>query len=58
MVGDGVCHWVSNEGKHVLASITATGPVIPDEHPTFVLGVDGRMVARTHGHGRTLRWTG
>lgn len=57
MVGDGVCHWVSNEGKQVLASVTATGPEIPPDHPTFVLGIDGRMVARTHGHGRTLTWT-
>ncbi|MGN0064576.1 MAG: DUF2332 domain-containing protein [Nocardioides sp.] len=57
MVGDGVCHWVSNEGKQVLESVTATGPAIPPDHPTFVLGVDGQMVARTHGHGRSMRWT-
>ncbi|MCR1784562.1 DUF2332 domain-containing protein [Nocardioides carbamazepini] len=58
LVGDGRCHWVSNEGKRVLPSVTATGPPIPEEHPTFVLGIDGRMVAQTHGHGRALRWTG
>lgn len=57
LVGRGACHWVSNEGKRVLPSVTATGPPIPDEHPTFVLGIDGRMVAQTHGHGRALRWT-
>ncbi|WP_408896416.1 DUF2332 family protein [Nocardioides sp. R1-1] len=57
LVGAGRCHWVSNEGKQVLPSVTATGPAIPDGHPTFVLGIDGRMVAQTHGHGRTLRWT-
>ncbi|MBM0126680.1 DUF2332 domain-containing protein [Pimelobacter simplex] len=57
LVGSGKCHWVSNEGKRVLPSVTASGPPIPDEHPTFVLGIDGRMVAQTHGHGRTLRWT-
>jgi hypothetical protein len=57
LVADGACHWVSNEGKSVLPSVTATGPPIPDDHPTFVLGVDGRMVAQTHGHGRSLRWT-
>ncbi len=58
LVGSGACHWVSNEGKAVLPSITATGPPIPHQHPTFVLGIDGQMVARTHGHGRSLRWTG
>jgi hypothetical protein len=57
LVSDGACHWVSNEGKSVLPSITGTGPPIPTDHPTFVLGVDGRMVGQTHGHGRSLRWT-
>lgn len=58
LVEQGVCRWVSNEGKRVLPSITATGPAIPEEHQTFVLGLDGRMVAQTHGHGRSMRWTG
>ena len=57
LVSDGACHWVSNEAKNVLPSVTTTGPPIPAEHPTFVLGIDGRMVAQTHGHGRSLRWT-
>ncbi|TIC88862.1 DUF2332 domain-containing protein [Nocardioides sp. GY 10113] len=57
LVADGACHWVSNEGKQVLPSVTLTGPPIASDHPTFVLGVDGRMVARTHGHGRSLTWT-
>jgi hypothetical protein len=57
LVAAGKCHWVSNEGKRVLPSVTASGPPIPDEHPTFVLGIDGQMVAQTHGHGRALRWT-
>ncbi|MDQ6522073.1 DUF2332 domain-containing protein [Nocardioides sp. LHD-245] len=57
LVARGRCHWVSNEDKRVLPSVTATGPPIPEEHPTFVLGIDGRMVAQTHGHGRALRWT-
>ncbi|MEQ6900007.1 DUF2332 domain-containing protein [Nocardioides sp. YIM 152588] len=57
LVADGACHWVSNEGKQVLPSVTATGPPIASDRPTFVLGVDGRMVARTHGHGRSLTWT-
>lgn len=56
LVASGACRWVSNEGKGVLPSVTATGPAIPPEHSTFVLGVDGRMVAQTHGHGRSLRW--
>lgn len=58
LVGEGRCHWVSNEGKGVLPTVTATGPAIPADKPTFVLGVDGRMVAMTHGHGRSIRWTG
>lgn len=57
LVDAGACHWVSNEGKNVLPSVTRTGPPIPADHHTFVLGVDGRMVAQTHGHGRSLRWT-
>jgi len=56
LVADGACHWVSNEGKNVLPSVTATGPEIPPERATFVLGVDGRAVAHTHGHGRTMTW--
>jgi len=58
LVADDVCHWVSNEGKNVLPGVTATGPAIPAEKPTFVLGIDGRAVAHTHGHGRSMRWFG
>ncbi len=57
MIRDHRCHWISNEGKNVLPSITATGPAIPAGLHTFVLGIDGRMVGRTHGHGRALTWT-
>ena len=56
LVRDGRCHWVSNEGKHVLPAITASGPPVPEDLATFVLGVDGRAVAWTHGHGRSLTW--
>lgn len=56
LVRDGACHWVSNEGKNVLPQVTASGPPVPPEHQTFVLGVDGRAVAWTHGHGATMRW--
>lgn len=58
LVADGRCHWVSNEAPRVLPSITETGPPATTEAPGFVLGVDGRMVARTHGHGRWLEWVG
>lgn len=57
LVHEQKCHWVSNEGKNVLPSITMTGPVISESDHTFVLGVDGQMVAKTHGHGRSLTWT-
>ena len=56
LVRGGHCHWVSNEGKHVLPAVTATGPLPPEELPTFVLGADGRAVAWTHGHGRSMTW--
>ena len=58
LVTGGVCHWVSNEAKRVLPAVTATGPPIPEDMPTFVLGVDGRAVAWTHGHGRSMSWFG
>ena len=56
LVAEGRCHWVSNEAKRVLPAVTATGPRVPEETPTFVLGVDGRAVAWTHGHGRSMTW--
>lgn len=58
LVEAGRCHWVSNEGERVLPRVSATGPTRPDGTPTFVLGVDGRAVAWTHGHGRSLTWLG
>lgn len=56
MVADGRAHWLSNEGKRVHPAVTATGPVVPADLATFVLGLDGQALAWTHGHGRTLRW--
>lgn len=56
LVDQGACHWVSNEGKRVLPRITATGPPVPDDLATFVLGIDGQAVAWTHGHGRSMSW--
>lgn len=58
LVERGRCHWVSNEGERVLPRVSATGPIPPQESPTFVLGIDGRAVAWTHGHGRSLTWFG
>lgn len=55
LVAAGRCHWVSNEAKQVLPEVTATGPPVPDSLGTFVLGVDGRAVAWTHGHGSAMR---
>jgi hypothetical protein len=56
LVADGVCHWVSNEAPNVFPDITATAPDRDFGAHHFVLGVDGRMVARTHGHGRYVHW--
>ena len=58
LVAEGRCHWVSNEGTAGAARVAATGPDVPDDLRTFVLGVDGRAVAWTHGHGRSMRWFG
>ena len=58
LVDAGRCHWVSNEGSDVLPEVTASGPEVPPALKTFVLGVDGRAVAWTHGHGRTMTWFG
>ncbi|QZY29054.1 DUF2332 domain-containing protein [Nocardioides coralli] len=54
LVADGRCHWISNEGKRVLPEVTRTGPEVPEEMATFVLGVDGRARAWTHGHGASM----
>lgn len=57
-VAAGTCRWVSNESPRVLPRILAgtvgalgTAPV-----GRFVLGLDGRGLAWTHGHGRSLSW--
>ena len=56
LVAEGRCHWVSNEGARVLPEVSATGPALREDQMTFVLGVDGRAVAWTHGHGRRMTW--
>ncbi len=58
LVAAGACHWLSNEGPAVLPIVTATGPEVPEGHPTFVQALDGQVVAWTHGHGRSMRWFG
>ena len=58
LVEEGRCHWVSNEGSNVLPEVTAAGPPLPDDFASFVLGVDGRALAWTHGHGRSMTWLG
>ncbi len=56
LVSDGACHWVSNEGSKILPDVYRTGPAMPDDVARLVLGVDGRAVAWTDGHGRAMRW--
>ena len=56
LVSRGACHWVSNEGLSVLPRITSTAPGSPAPGTDFVLGVDGRAVAWTHGHGSVADW--
>ena len=56
LVASGACRWVSNEGHRVLPRVTATGPEVPAGGVPFVLGIDGRAVGWTHGHGRWLTW--
>ena len=54
LVADGRCHWVSNEGPRVLPDLVPPGVDVP--FGRFVLAVDGRPVALTHGHGAELDW--
>jgi hypothetical protein len=54
LVADGACHWVSNEAPEVLPEVTATAPGAPAGR--FVMALDGRAVAWTHGHGRSMTW--
>ena len=56
LVAAGACHWVSNEGRRVLPRVTGASPPGGDPSELFVLGVDGRGVAATHGHGRSMSW--
>ncbi len=53
LVSAGECRWVSNEAPAVLTRVTGDLEV-----PTgrFVLALDGRPVATTHGHGHAIDW--
>ena len=55
LVAAGRCRWISNEGRNVLPEVTATGPAMPEELPSFVLGVDGQARAWTHPHGASMQ---
>ena len=53
------CHWVSNEGEGGAARGVTAGPLPApsgQRAERFALGVDGRAVAWTHGHGRSMTW--
>jgi hypothetical protein len=54
LIAAGRCHWVSNEGPRVLPDLVPAGVEVPSGR--FVLAVDGRPVALTHGHGAELDW--
>ena len=56
LVATRACRWISNEGPRVLPRVTGTGPALPAGASLFVLGLDGRAVAWTHGHGRSMTW--
>ncbi len=53
LVADGACRWVSNEAPAVLPGVA---PADAQPSGRFVLALDGRAVARTHGHGRSMTW--
>lgn len=52
----GACRWVSQEHASILPRVTATGPEVPEGASVFVLGLDGRALAWTHGHGSGMTW--
>ncbi|MBL0885767.1 DUF2332 domain-containing protein [Myceligenerans indicum] len=57
LVADGACRWVSNEGLNVIPSVLDGAPD-PADRKTFALAVDGRAVAWSHPHGRSMHWFG
>ncbi|MBC2933549.1 DUF2332 domain-containing protein [Nocardioides sp. zg-1228] len=53
LVAGGRCRWISNEGRHVLPSVTGDADVPPGR---FVTALDGTPVAHSHGHGHAIHW--
>lgn len=57
LVADGACRWVSNEAPNVLPRVVTDAPP-PRDDTSLALAVDGRAVAWTHPHGRSMHWFG
>lgn len=57
-VAAGTCRWVSNESPRVLPRVLAgtVGSLGTPPVGGFALALDGRGLAWTHGHGRSLSW--
>jgi hypothetical protein len=57
-VAAGTCRWVSNEAPSVLPRVLAgtVGALGTPPPGRFVLALDGRGLAWTHGHGRSMSW--
>ena len=50
-------HWISNEGPSVVPGLADTATTEPPaDAGLFLLGLDGRAVGWTQGHGRRLWW--
>lgn len=50
-------HWLSYEGERVLPGLREQLPDLgADDATTFVVGWDGKPVARAHQHGAWVRW--
>lgn len=58
LVTAGECRWVSNEAPHVLPEVTRSAATASPPPGRFVLGLDGRALAWTHGHGHSISWLG
>ena len=53
LVGQGRCHWISNESPKVLPDLAER----PEEGGgQFAMALDGRQLAWTHGHGSSMTW--
>ncbi|MFX0577341.1 DUF2332 domain-containing protein [Nocardia nepalensis] len=51
------CHWISNEGAHVIRTVADQLPEpLTDRRGQFVVALDGRPLAYAGPHGQTLDW--